>query len=103
MKFYISHNKCDICKNYLISNNKFNFKVTGSVYSARGSLSCNNFNVVYIVSCKNYGDKYVGLPNYLKTKFRIHKSDIKSKKNFCGTVTNFKKQIMIKIIVIYFS
>ena len=45
---YISNcNKCDICKNFLISGNKFKSTVTGRVYrgrgrvcSVRGSLSC---------------------------------------------------------------
>ena len=53
---YISNcNKCDICKNYLISDNKFQCKVTGRVYNVSGTLSCNNHNVVYIISCKNCG------------------------------------------------
>ena len=44
-------NKCDICKNYLISDNKFQCKVTGRVYSVRSSLSCDTHNVVHIISC----------------------------------------------------
>ena len=38
-------NKWDICKNYLISNNKFQCKVTVTVDNVRGSLSCNSPNL----------------------------------------------------------
>ena len=34
--------KCDIYKNYLITDNKFKSKVTGKFYNVRGSLCCNN-------------------------------------------------------------
>ena len=85
---YISNcNKCDICKNYLISDNKFKRTVTGRVYSVRESLSCNSPNVIYIISCKNCGDQYVG-----SARFRIRKSDIKTKKDRCGTARHFNNK-----------
>ena len=34
--------KCDIYKNYLITDNKFKCKVTGWFYNVRGNLCCNN-------------------------------------------------------------
>ena len=55
-----SCNKCDICKNYLTSGNKFKCKVTRRVYSVRSSFTCNSPDVVYINSFKNGGDQYVG-------------------------------------------
>ena len=86
---YISNrNNCDICKNYLISDNKFKFKVTGRVCSVRGSLSCNN-PVIYIISCKNCGDQYVGSATDFNTRFRIRKTNIKKKKDRCGTARHF--------------
>ena len=40
----------------------------------RGSFSCNRSNVVYIISCKNCEDQYVGSTTDFKARFRIHKS-----------------------------
>ena len=75
--------KFDICKNYLIAdNNKFKCKVTGRFYNVTGNLSCNSSNVIYLISCKNCKDQYIG-------SFRIHKNDIQTKKNKGGTARYF--------------
>ena len=63
-----------------MSDNKPQCKVTGRVHSVRGSLSCNIPNAAYIISCKNCGDQYVGSATDFKARFRIHKSDFKTKK-----------------------
>ena len=42
-----SCNKCDICKNFLVSDTKFKCKATGRVYNIRGKLICNN--VIYLI------------------------------------------------------
>ena len=52
-------------------------------------MSCNSSNVVYIISCKNCGDQYVGSAIDFKARFRLHKSDIKTKKDRCGTARHF--------------
>ena len=52
--------KCDICRNYLITDNKFKCKVTGRFYKVRGNLCCNNSDVIYLISCKNCEDQYIG-------------------------------------------
>ena len=80
-----SCNKCNICKNFLVSDTKFKCKVTGRVYNIRGKLTCNTPNVVYLISCSNCYDQYVGSALDFKSRFRIHKSDIKTKKDRCGT------------------
>ena len=87
-----SCDKCDICKNYLISDNKFRCKITGRVYYVRGALSCKSNNVVYVISCANCGNQYVGSAIDFKTRFRIHKSDIKTKKDRCGTARHFNNK-----------
>ena len=84
-----SCNKCDICKNFLVSDTKFKCKVTGRVYNIRGKLTCNTPNVVYLISCSNCYDQYVGSALDFKSRFRIHKSDIKTKKDRCGTARHF--------------
>ena len=85
----ISCKKCDTCKNYLLTDNKFNCKVTGRFYNVRDNLSCNNINVIYLISCKNCEEQYIGSAIDFKTRFRIHKSDIKTKKDRCGTARYF--------------
>ena len=71
-----SCNKCDICKNFLVSDTNFKCKVTGRVYNVKSKLTCNSPNVAYLISCPNCDDQYVGSELDLKSRFRIHKSDI---------------------------
>ena len=84
-----SCNKCDICKNFLVSDTKFKCKVTGRVYNFRGKLTCNFPNVVYLISFSNCYDQYVGSALNVKIRYRIHTSDIKTKKDRCGTARHF--------------
>jgi len=81
--------KCDICRNYLVPETKFKCEVTGRVYNIKGKLNCNSPNVVYLISCSNCNDQYVGSALDFKSRFRIHKSDIKTKKDRCGTARHF--------------
>ena len=55
-----SCNKCDFCKNFLVSDTKFKYKVTGRAFNIRGKHTCNTPNVVYLISCSNCYDQYVG-------------------------------------------
>ena len=74
--------KCDICKNYLLTDNKFKCKVTGRLYNVRGNLSCHSSSVIW---------QHIGSAIYFNARFRIHKSDIKTKKDRCGTVRHLTK------------
>ena len=69
-----SCSKCDICKNFLGSNIKFNRKVTDRVYNIRGKVTCNIPNVVYLISYFTCYDQYVGSALDFKRRFRIHKN-----------------------------
>ena len=80
-----SCNKCNICKNFLVSDTKFKCKVTGRVYNIRGKLTCDTPNVVCLISCSNDYDQYVESALDFKSRFRIHKSD----KDRCGTEWHF--------------
>ena len=55
-----SCNKCDICKSYLICSNYFTCSVTNRRYYTRGVLHCNCNNVIYLITCKNCLQQYVG-------------------------------------------
>ena len=85
-------NKCNICKNYLISNNTFRCNVTGRVYSVRGSLSYSNPNLIYFISRKNSGDQYEGSVTDFQASFRIHKNYVKTKKGSCATANHFNNR-----------
>ena len=47
---------------------------------------------IYIISCKNCGDQYVSSSTDFKSRFRMHKSDIKTKKDGCGTARHFNNK-----------
>ena len=80
-----SRKTCDISKNYLITDNKFKCKVTGRFYNVRGNLSSYSSYIIYLISYKNCEDQYIESAIDFKTRFRIHKSDIKTKKDRSGT------------------
>ena len=81
--------KWNICKNYLLTGNKFKCKVTGRLYNVRGNLSYNSSNVIYLISCNNCEDQYIGSAIDFKARFKIRKSYIKTNKDRCGTSRHF--------------
>ena len=85
----VSCNKSDICKNFLITDSKFRCTVTGKTYFIKGNLSCDSWNVTYLITCSNCREQYVGSAINFKQRFRIHKSDIKTTKDRCGTASHF--------------
>ena len=46
-------------------------------------------NVIYLISCTNSNEDYVGSAIDLKKPFRIQKSDINNKNNRCGVARHF--------------
>ena len=42
-----------------------------------------------MITCKNCLKQYVGSATNFKSRFRIHKSDIKTNKDRCGTAKHF--------------
>ena len=81
----VSCKKCDICKNFLITESKFRCTVTGKTYFIKGNLSNDSCNVIHLITCSNCTEKYVRPAVNFKQRFRIHKSDIKTNKDRCGT------------------
>ena len=61
-KSYVIKNcgKFDICKSYLISDNIFTCKVTDNKYYINNDFDCNCMNVIYLISCTNCNEQYVG-------------------------------------------
>ena len=58
---------------------------------------------VYIISCENCGDQYVGSTTDFKTRFRIHKSDIKTMKDSVVLPNILRTNVVIEEILTYFS
>ena len=46
-------------------------------------------NAICSITCKNYLEQNGGSATNFKSRFRIHKSDIKNNKDRCGTVKHF--------------
>ena len=88
----VSCNKCDICKNFLITDSKFRYTVTGKTFFIKGNLSCDSCNVIYLITCSNCRVQYAGSAINLKQRFRICKSDIKTNKDRCSTARRFKNK-----------
>ena len=59
--------------------------VTGKVYYIKGEMNCESTNIIYLITCMKYLEQYVGSAIKFKSRFRIHKSNIKTRKNGCGT------------------
>ena len=55
-------------------------------------LCCNSSNVIYLISCKNCEDQYIGSAIDFKARFRIHKSDIKTRKDRSSTGRHFNRK-----------
>ena len=80
--------KCDICKNFLIVSTGFTCFATKRKYKIKAILKCDGRNVIYLISCKCCGKKYVGSAAGFKERFRIHKSDINTGKKRCGVANH---------------
>ena len=87
-------NSCDICKHHLVAEKKFTSKVTGKTYFIKGDLSCNSKNVIYLITCDKCKDEYIGSAVDFKPRFRVQKSDIKTKKERCGTSRHFNEKCL---------
>ena len=85
-------NSCDICKGYLVAERKFTSKVTGKTYFIKGDLSYNSKNIIYLITCDKAKDEYIGSAVDFNPRFSVHKSNIKTKKERCGTSRHFKEK-----------
>ena len=56
----VSCNKCEMCKNFLITYSQFRCTVIGKTYFMKGNLSCDSCNVIYLITCSNCREQYLG-------------------------------------------
>ena len=87
-----SCNNCDICKNYMIFEKTFICTITDKLYFIRGQLNCESINVVNLITCSKCLKQYLSSAVKFKTRFCIHKSDIKTKKERCGRARHFNSK-----------
>ena len=87
-----SCNKCDISKNFLITDSKFRYTVTGKTYLVKGNFSCDSCNFIYLITCPNCREQYLGSAINFKQRFKIHKSDIKTNKDRCDIARHFNNK-----------
>ena len=76
----------------MIFDNTFICRVTGKSYFIRGQLNCERINVIYSKTCSKYLEQYAGSAVKFKTRFRIHKSDIKTEKERCRSARHFNSK-----------
>ena len=55
----------------------------------KGVLHCNCNSVIYLITCKNCLEQYVGSATNFKSRFRIYKSHIKTNNDICETANHF--------------
>ena len=76
----------------MIFDNTFICTVTGKTYSIKVQLNCESNNIIYLITCSKCLEQYVGSAVKFKTRFCIHKSDIKTKKERCGSARHFNSK-----------
>ena len=95
-----SCNTRGICKNCIVFSSTFACTVTGEKYYIRGNFTCNSTNTIYLVECINCKSQYDGSSTFFKKSSRIHKSDIKIKKDRCGIAGHFNSIYCLQLILI---
>ena len=76
----------------MVFDRTFRCTVTGKVYYIKGEMNCESSNIIYLITCMKCLEQYVGSAIKFKSRFRIHKSDIKTKKDRCGTARHFNNK-----------
>ena len=83
-----------------MAEGKFTSKVTGKTYFIKGDLSCNSKNVICLISCDKCKDEYISSAVDFKPRFRVDKSDIKTKKERCGTSRHLMKSAYVLLLLL---
>ena len=76
----------------MVFDRTFRFTVTGKVYYIKGEMNCESSNIIYLITCMKCLEQYVGSAIKSKSRLRIHKSDIKTKKDRCGNAKHFNNK-----------
>ena len=85
----------------MVFDRTFKCTPTDKVYYIKGEMNCENTNIIYLITCMKCLEQYVGSVIKFRSRFRIHKSHLKTKKDRCGTVRHFKINAVIPPIPLY--
>ena len=55
----------------------------------KGEMNSESTIIIYLITCMKCLEQYVDFVTKFKSRFRIHKSDTKTKKDRCGTAKHF--------------
>ena len=91
--FITSCNKCDIRKYYMVFDRTSKCAVTGKMYYIKGQMNCESTNIIYLIACTKCLEQYVGSAIKFESRPRIHKSDVKTKKDRCQTARYFDNKM----------
>ena len=64
----------------MVFDRTFKCAVTGKIYYSKGEINCENTSIVYLTTCMKCLEQYLGSAIKFKSRFRIHKCDIKTQK-----------------------
>ena len=76
----------------MVFDRTFKCTVTGKVYYIKGEMNCESTNIIYLITCMKCLELYVCSAIKLQSRFRIHKSDTKTKKGSLGTARHFNNK-----------
>ena len=76
----------------MVFDRTFKCTVTGKVCFIKGEMDCEISANIYLITCMKCLEQYVGSAVKFKSRFRIHKSNIKTKKERCGTARHFNSK-----------
>ena len=76
----------------MVFDRTFKCSVTGKVNYIKRHMDCGSNNIIYLRKCMKCLEQYVGSATKFKSRFMIHKSDIKIKKDCCGTAKHFNNK-----------
>ena len=83
-----------------MAERKVTSKVTRKTYFIKGDLSCNSKNVIYLITCGKCKDEYIGSAVDFKPRFRVHKSDIKQKRNVVIPLDILMKSTYVPLLLL---
>ena len=73
----------------MVFNRTFKCIVTRKMYWIKGEINCQSTTIIYLIMCLKCLEQYVGSAIKFKSRFEIHKPDIKTKKVHRGTARYF--------------
>ena len=62
------------------------------MYYIKCEIKCERANIIHLITCMKCLEQYVGSAIKFKSRFRIHKSDTKTRKDCCRATSHFNNK-----------